>query len=206
VDFEDLMDVPEWNSYALFLREDFDEMETSSAGLFKNFLAGVKRVLMEIVEGVVSKECPASIKYMGQRLQKFLTVDRLDERDRDERGLCKKTSPAYVQACCIFRGVAAINVGIGWYLDNFSGTAEERNAVKSAIHEEMRTWGKMIASADITDPLIFGRQISAYSALWKYITDEPEMISMITKVYNLLNCADAGSPGDRSDVSTKFSA
>jgi len=46
----------------------------------------------------------------------------------------------------------------------------------------MIVWGKMIASADIDDPLIFGRQISAYSALWKYMKDEPEMISMISKV------------------------
>jgi hypothetical protein len=46
----------------------------------------------------------------------------------------------------------------------------------------MTVWGKLIANADIVDPLIFGRQISAYSALWKYMKDEPEMISMISKV------------------------
>jgi hypothetical protein len=40
----------------------------------------------------------------------------------------------------------------------------------------------MIANADISDPLIFGRQISAFSALWKYIKDEPEMITMISRV------------------------
>ena len=46
----------------------------------------------------------------------------------------------------------------------------------------MKVWGKMIANAEINDPLIFGRQISAYSTLWKYMKDEPEMISMISKV------------------------
>jgi len=45
----------------------------------------------------------------------------------------------------------------------------------------MRAWGKLIANADITDPLIYGRQISAFSALWKYMKEEPEMISVITK-------------------------
>jgi len=40
----------------------------------------------------------------------------------------------------------------------------------------------MIANADISDPLIFGRQISAFSALWKYMQEEPEMIAMISKV------------------------
>jgi hypothetical protein len=54
--------------------------------------------------------------------------------------------------------------------------------VREAINTEMKVWGKMIANADITDPLIFGRQISAYSALWKYMKDEPEMIAMISKV------------------------
>src|SRR5947207_15469337 len=48
----------------------------------------------------------------------------------------------------------------------------------------MTVWGKMIANAEINDPLIFGRQISAYSTLWKYMKDEPEMISMISKVRN----------------------
>jgi hypothetical protein len=83
VDFEDLMDLPEWSSYALFLREDFDELEVGSSGLFKNFLAGVKRVLMEIMEGIVSRECPSAIKFMGERLRRFIEIDRLDERDRD---------------------------------------------------------------------------------------------------------------------------
>ena len=83
VDYEDLLDTPEFVSYALFLREDFDELEVGSTGLFKNFLAGVKRVLMEIVEGIVSRECPAAIKYMGERLVRFIEVERLDERDRD---------------------------------------------------------------------------------------------------------------------------
>jgi hypothetical protein len=82
VDFDDLLDVPEWSSYALFLREDFDELE-SGGSLFKNFLSGVKRVLMEIVEGVVSRECSAAIKFVGERLRQFIEVDRLDERDRD---------------------------------------------------------------------------------------------------------------------------
>ena len=40
----------------------------------------------------------------------------------------------------------------------------------------------MIANADLDDPLLFGRQISAYSSLWKHMKDEPEMISMISKV------------------------
>ena len=46
-------------------------------------------------------------------------------------------------------------------------------------------WGKLIANADITDPLIYGRQISAFSSLWKYMEEEPEMISMISKVFHL---------------------
>jgi hypothetical protein len=53
----------------------------------------------------------------------------------------------------------------------------------------MKQWGKLIANADITDPLIFGRQISAYSALWKYMKDEPEMISMITKALRGIDLA-----------------
>jgi hypothetical protein len=77
------MTSPDFASYAVFLREDFDELESSSSGLFKNFLAGVKRVLMEIVEGVVSRECSAAIKYIGECLARFIEVDRLDERDRD---------------------------------------------------------------------------------------------------------------------------
>ena len=120
------MDIPEFATYALFLREDFDELELGSGGLFKNFLAGVKRVLMEIVEGVVSRECEGAIKFMGERLARFIEVDRLDERDRDERGFCRKTAPAYVQACCVLRGVSATNVGIGMYLENFTGTEEEK--------------------------------------------------------------------------------
>jgi hypothetical protein len=43
-----------------------------------------------------------------------------------EHGFCRKTSPAYVQACCVLRGVTATNVGIGVYLDNFSGTEDEK--------------------------------------------------------------------------------
>jgi len=120
------MDTPEFASYSLFLREDFDELEVGSGGLFKNFLAGVKRVLIEIVEGVVSRECEGAIKFMGERLRQFIEVDRLDERDRDERGFCRKTSPAYVKACCVLRGVSATNVGIGMYLEQFTGTEEEK--------------------------------------------------------------------------------
>ena len=82
VDFEDFMDSPEWST-TLFLCEDFDELEIGSSGLFKNFLAGVKRVLMEIVEAIVSRECPSAIKFMGERLRRFIEVDLLDERDRD---------------------------------------------------------------------------------------------------------------------------
>ena len=67
----------------MFLREDFDELEVGSGGLFKNFLAGVKKVLMEIVEGVVARECGSAVEYMGGRLRRFIEVDRLDERDRD---------------------------------------------------------------------------------------------------------------------------
>jgi hypothetical protein len=145
VDFEDLLEVDEWGVYAVFLREDFDELEVGSGGLFKNFLAGVKKVLMEIVEGVVARECGSAVEYMGGRLRRFIEVDRLDERDRDgtatriprlcvlrwwtdclERGFVRKTAPAYVQACCVLRGVTATNVGIGLYLDNFNGTDEEK--------------------------------------------------------------------------------
>jgi hypothetical protein len=43
-----------------------------------------------------------------------------------EHGFCRKTAPAYVQACCVLRGVTATNVGIGVYLDNFSGTEDEK--------------------------------------------------------------------------------
>jgi len=57
-----------------------------------------------------------------------------------------------------------------------------KNAVQEAVFAEMKMWGKLIASVDIADPLIFGRQISAFSSLWKYMKDEPEMIPMISKV------------------------
>jgi hypothetical protein len=87
VDYEDLLDVPDWAPYAVFLREDFDELEAGSGGLYKNFLAGVKKVLMEIVEGVVSRECVSAVKFMGERLRRFIEVDRLDERDRDGMSL-----------------------------------------------------------------------------------------------------------------------
>jgi hypothetical protein len=43
-----------------------------------------------------------------------------------ERGYCRKTAPAYVQACCVLRGVTATNVGVGMYLDHFEGTEEEK--------------------------------------------------------------------------------
>lgn len=120
------MDTEEFASYALFLREDFDDLETGSGGLFKNFLAGVKRVLMEIVEGVVSRECEGAIKFIGEQLRRFIDVERFDERDRDEKGFCRKTAPAYVRACCVLRGVSATNVGIGMYLEHFEGTEEEK--------------------------------------------------------------------------------
>lgn len=136
VDFEDLLDVPEWSSYALFIREDFDEFEAGGGGIYKNFLAGVKRVLMEIVEGVVGRECPSAIKFMSERLRRFIEVDLLDKRDRDgafpilqadvERGFSKRTSPTYINACCTFRGVTATNVGISIFLENFDGSEEEK--------------------------------------------------------------------------------
>jgi hypothetical protein len=44
----------------------------------------------------------------------------------EERGFCRKTAPAYVQACCVLRGVTATNVGIALYLENFNGTEEEK--------------------------------------------------------------------------------
>jgi len=43
-----------------------------------------------------------------------------------ERGFTRKTSPAYVQACCVFRAVSAANVGVAMYLECFPGTEEER--------------------------------------------------------------------------------
>jgi hypothetical protein len=125
VDYEDLLTVPEYAGYAAFLREDFDEGE-SSGGVFRNFLAGVKRVLMEIVEGVVGRECFAALEFMRGRLRRFMAVERFNESGRDERGCCKRASPAYIQACCVFRGVSASHVGTGLYLDRFTGTDEER--------------------------------------------------------------------------------
>ena len=94
----------------------------------------------------MARECGSAVEYMGGRLRRFIEVDRLDERDRDgnsptppprlsvwrwwtdrlERGYVRKTAPAYVQACCVLRGVTATNVGIGLYLDNFNGTDEEK--------------------------------------------------------------------------------
>lgn len=43
-----------------------------------------------------------------------------------ERGFTRKTSPGYVQACCVFRAVSAANVGVAMYLECFPGTEEER--------------------------------------------------------------------------------
>ena len=43
-----------------------------------------------------------------------------------ERGYCKKTSPAYVRACCVLRGVTATNIGVGLCLDNFTGGDEDK--------------------------------------------------------------------------------
>jgi hypothetical protein len=117
--------VPEYAGYAAFLREDFDEGE-SSGGVFRNFLAGVKRVLMEIVEGVVGRECFAALEFMRGRLRRFMEVERFVEVGKDERGCCRRVSPAYIQACCVFRGVSASHVGTGLFLDRFSGTDEER--------------------------------------------------------------------------------
>ena len=117
--------MPEYAGYAAFLREDFDEAE-ASGGVFNNFLGHVKRILMEIVEGVVARECFAALEFMRGRLQRFMEVERYNEQGKDERGCCKRTSPAYIQACCVFRGVSASNVGIGMYLDRFSGTDDEK--------------------------------------------------------------------------------
>lgn len=82
VDFEDLLGVPEYAGYAAFLREDFDELEGGS-GIFRNFLGGVKRVLMEIVEGVVGRECLAALEFMRERLRRFIDVERFNEQGRD---------------------------------------------------------------------------------------------------------------------------
>jgi hypothetical protein len=43
-----------------------------------------------------------------------------------ERGFCRKTAPAYVQACCVLRGVTATNVGVGMYLDHFDGSEDDK--------------------------------------------------------------------------------
>ena len=42
------------------------------------------------------------------------------------RGFCRKTAPAYVQACCVFRGISATNVGVAMYLDHFDGSEVEK--------------------------------------------------------------------------------
>ena len=43
-------------------------------------------------------------------------------------------------------------------------------------------WSKIIATAEISDPRIWGRQLSAYASLWRYTNHQPEMILMISKV------------------------
>jgi hypothetical protein len=192
VDFEDLLEVPEWSSYALFLSEDFDNLDFTSNGLFKQFLEGVRRVLTEIIEGVVAKECENGLKYVGDRLAHYLEVDRLDQRDLDgtflsiyaniERGVTRKTSPAYVSACCVFRAVSAANIGAAMYLDRFQGTDEEKKIVYAAIKSAMTIWGKLIAGTEISDPRIWARQLGAYTALWRFTKDQPELIPMISKV------------------------
>ena len=53
-------------------------------------------------------------------------VPRRHDKLTLERGFCKKTSPAYVHACCALRGVTATNIGISMYLDNFDGPEEEK--------------------------------------------------------------------------------
>jgi hypothetical protein len=75
--------VPEYAGYAAFLQEDFDELEAGLGGIFRNFLSGVKRVMMEIVEGVVGRECFAALEFMRERLRQFLEVDRFNEQGRD---------------------------------------------------------------------------------------------------------------------------
>jgi len=142
VDFEDLLDAPEFSSYALFLKEDFDELEIGSNDLFKQFLMGVRQVLMEIVEGIIARECENGLKFIGDRLSHFLEVERLDQRDLDERGCTKKTSPAYVSACCVFRAVTAANVGVAMYLERFPGSEDEKvYHFNSKLIEEKRLWG-----------------------------------------------------------------
>jgi Exportin-5 family len=71
------------------------------------------------------------------------------------------------------------------------------------ISTELKHWGKLIANADITDPLIFGRQISAYSALWKYMKDEPEMISMISKALRGIDLSSSPSAPAETKKVTK---
>lgn len=76
--------------------------------------------------------------------------------------------------------------------------------MKDAIYAEMKVWGKMIANAEINDPLIFGRQISAYSSLWKYMKDEPEMISMISKALQGIDLR--YPPGASRDLKKSYKA
>jgi len=38
---------------------------------------------MEIVEGIVARECESALKFIGDRLSRFLEVERLDRRDLD---------------------------------------------------------------------------------------------------------------------------
>ena len=68
----------------------------------------------------------------------------------------------------------------------------------------MKVWGKLIANAEINDPLIFGRQISAYSSLWKYMKDEPEMISMISKALQGIDLP--YPPGTSRDLKRSYKA
>ena len=84
IDFEDLLSAPEYAGYAAFLREDFDELDAvGSGGIFRNFLNGVKRVLMEIVEGIVGRECFGALEFLRERLRRFIEVDRFNEQGRD---------------------------------------------------------------------------------------------------------------------------
>jgi len=54
-----------------------------SGGIFRNFLNGVKRVLMEIVEGIVGRECFGALEFLRERLRRFIEVDRFNEQGRD---------------------------------------------------------------------------------------------------------------------------
>ena len=84
IDFEDLLATPEYAGYAAFLREDFDELDgAGSGGIFRNFLSGVKRVLMEIVEGIVGRECFGALEFLRGRLRRFIDIDRFNEQGRD---------------------------------------------------------------------------------------------------------------------------